>query len=168
MEEFEVKYIAEKPATALGVMKMFEISQAGIDHFSDQLIASVKEGEVNALEMLAMCKSLEMIIERVKKETKDNQLRAADLHPGDRFSAYGVEFQKADVYTSYEFKDCGDPIWEQREQIAASAKEQLKERETFLKTVKGQMTIVIEGTGEIVTINPPVKKSTPGIKISIR
>lgn len=161
-------YIVDSPDSPLSVMRLFSITQSGIDTFSDQLIHSVQGGEVNALEMLAMCKSLEMILERVKKETKENQLRAAELHPGEKFTAYGVEFVKADVYTSYDFKDCGDPIWEQREQIAASAKEQLKERETFLKTIKGTMTVVIEETGEAVTIKPPVKKSVAGLKLSIK
>jgi hypothetical protein len=166
----DIQRNSDLPATALGVLKQFEISITGIGVFSDQLIQSVKEGEVNPLELKAMIKALEMILERTDKETKENQMRAADLFPGDSFEAYGVKFTKADVYTVYDFKHCNDPIWNQRAFILESAKEQLKEREAFLKTLKDPLTFVDEtgDSGEIVTILPPNKKSTPGLKLSIK
>lgn len=157
----------ELPDRAQGVLRQFEISQTGIDHFSDQLIEDVQGGHLNPLELRAMIKALEMILERANKATQENQVRAADLFPGQSFEAYGVKFTKGDVYTSYNFEGCNDPIWTQRAKILEQAKEQLKERETFLKTIKEPMGIVTED-GEAVKINPPVKKSVPGLKVSIR
>ena len=151
----EQGYSKDLPATALGVFKLFEISRTGIDVFSDQLIQSVQEGEINPLELKAMIKSLEMILERTDKATKENQLREADLFPGDSFEAYGVKFTKADVYTKYDYSVCNDPIYNQRLKIATEATEQLKERETFLKAVKASFSLLDEGTGEVVQIHPP-------------
>lgn len=160
--------IHEVPATAIGVLRLFEVSQTGIDVFSDQLIKSVQEGEVDPLELRAMIKSLEVICERVNKATQENQLRAAELHPGDKFNAFGVVFQKGDVYTKYDYTVCKDPVYNQRAAILESASEQVKERETFLKSIKTSMTIVDESSGDIVTIYPPAKKTTPGLKLSIK
>jgi hypothetical protein len=157
----EQAYSKDLPASALGVLKQFEISLTGIDVFSDQLIESVKEGEVNPLELKAMIKALEMILERTDKATKDNQLRAADLFPGDSFEAYGVKFAKGDVHTSYKYEGCNDKEW-------ASAKEKLKERETFLKALKSPIDVLDKDSGEVVTIKPPVKTTVPGLKLSIK
>ncbi len=161
-------YINELPNNALGVFRLFEISRTGIDVFSDQLIQSVQEGEVNPLELKAMIKSLEMILERTDKSTKDNQLRAADLFPGSEFEAYGVKFVKADVYTKYDYSVCNDPIYNQRLKIANEATEQLKERETFLKAVKASFSLLDESTGEVVQIHPPKVNRTAGLKLTIK
>ncbi len=164
----EQGYSQDLPATALGVFKLFEISRTGIDVFSDQLIQSVQEGEVNPLELKAMIKSLEMILERTDKSTKDNQMRAADLFPGNEFEAYGVKFTKGDVYTKYDYSACADPVWEKRFVIAQQAADQLKEREAFLKTLKAPLTVVDDESGEVATINPPKVSRTPGLKLSIK
>lgn len=160
--------MSDLPERAQGVLRLFEISQTGIDLFSDQLIEDVQGGNLNPLELRAMVKSLELIIERVNKATQDNQLRAADLFPGSSFEACGVKFTKGDIYTSYNFEGCNDPEWMLFSQQVISAKKSLSEREAFLKTLKVPLTFVDKETGEAITINPPVKKSTPGLKVSIR
>lgn len=156
------------PDTASGVLALMPASQAQVDRFSDQLIESVRNGELDPLQLLATFKATEMVIERTRKETKENQMNAADKYPGEKFEAFGCTMQKADVYTSYDYESTTDPVWRQLKQIAESAAQQLKDREAFLKTIKSPMTIVEEGTGEVVTLTPPVKKSTPGLKISIK
>ena len=158
----------EMPDSALSVLRLFEISQTGIDVFSDQLINEVQAGTLNPLELRAMVKSLELIIDRVNKATQANQLRAADLFPGDSFEAYGVKFLKGDVYTSYNFEGCNDPVWASWAAILEGAKEQVKEREAFLKALKEPLTVVDDETGEVSTIRPPNKKSIAGLKVSIK
>ncbi len=164
----EQGYSQDLPATALGVFKLFEISRTGIDVFSDQLIQSVQEGEVNPLELKAMIKSLEMILERTDKATKDNQLRAADLFPGNEFEAYGVKFTKGAVKTEYDYGTCNDPIYLDLFGKAFEAIGKLDERKAFLRALKSPMTIVDDSTGEVRTLQPPLKKVTDGLKISIK
>jgi len=43
-----------------------------------------------------------------------------------------------------------------------------KERETFLKALKEPMEVLDSVTGEVIILRPPVKKSTEGIKVSIK
>ncbi len=156
------------PSTATGVLRQFATSLTGIGVFSDQLIEAVQGGELNPLELRAFIKSIEMALDRTNKETQSNQLRAADLFPGDKFTAYGVEFTKGDVYTKYDYSACGDPTWEMLQQATESAKSAQAAREAFLKTVKTPMTIVDDSSGEIVTIFPPKVTRTPGLKVSIK
>lgn len=154
--------------TTVNLFRQFAISRTDIDVFSDGLIEAVQGGELNALELRAMIKGLEMILERANKATQDNQVRAADLFEGTKFEAYGVEFTKGDVYTKYDYSGCGDPIWERLEQMAASAAKDLKDRETFLKAVKAPFSLLDESSGEVVTIHPPKVNRTAGLKVSIK
>lgn len=163
--EYEMSQQVNSP---IGVLRLFETSQTGIDRFSDLLIESVKGGNVNALELKAFFKAMEMIIERVAKETKPEQMRESEKWQESTFNAYGIQFTKADVYTVYNFEGCNDPQWMLFNQQVISAKKSLSERETFLKTLKATLTFVDNQTGEIVKINPPNKKSTPGLKLSIK
>jgi hypothetical protein len=45
-------------------------------------------------------------------------------------------------------------------------KEKIKERETFLKSLKAPLEVVNTDTGETTTIVPPVKKSTSTFKFT--
>lgn len=156
------------PSSPLGVMRQFSISKTGIDVFSDGLIESVTEGELNALELRAMVKALEMILERVNKATQENQLTAANLFPGNDFEAYGVKFTKGDVHTKYDYSTCGDPVWEKLTTIALQAAEQVKQREAFLRAVKAPFSLLDEGTGEVSVISPPNVSRVPGLKVSVK
>lgn len=158
----------ELSTSPLGVMRQFSISKTGIDVFSDGLIESVQEGELNPLELRAMVKALEMILERVNKATQENQVRAADLFPGTQFTAYGVEFTKADTKTVYDYSECKDPIRDRLAWEVEAATNNLKEREMFLKAVKAPFKTVDELTGEVVTIYPPKVNRTAGLKVSVK
>jgi len=43
-----------------------------------------------------------------------------------------------------------------------------KERETFLRALKEPMEVLDNMTGEVIILRPPVKKSTEGVKVSIK
>jgi hypothetical protein len=160
--------MSDLPTSAMGVLRMFSVTKTGIDMFSRQLVNAVKNGEVNALELKAFLKSLEAIIERVDKETRDEQLKESDRYPEKTFYAFGCQVEKAEVGVRYDYLNCGDPVYEQRHVIFESAKRQLDERAEFLKSLREQITIVDEGSGEVVCVRPPLKKGATGLKFSIK
>jgi len=47
-------------------------------------------------------------------------------------------------------------------------REKQKERELFLKSIKGQLTIANEITGEITTIYEPLRTGSESIKITLK
>jgi len=152
----------------MGTLRMFAETQTQIDKFSDDLIQSVKEGEANPLEVLVFLKAFEKVSERVQKEIKENVLTEASKYPENSFELLGNKVEKAELGTKYNYSVCGDPVYMRRTQILAEAQEQVKERESFLKTIKQPITIIDDESGEIVTVQAPVKTSTTGIKITIR
>lgn len=151
----------------INVLSHLASTSTQIDVFSDGIIEAVKSGEVDPLTVHIQLKAMELATDRIKKEIRDNVLTAAEKYPGDKFEFMGNEVQKCDVYTEYDFNACKDTVWEQRDSIAKAAIEQRKERETFLKAIKGHQDIVTED-GEAVRIFPPVKKSIAGLKIKIK
>lgn len=155
------------PTKAIGVLDLFSTSRAGIDQFSDQVIASVNDGEVNALQVKVWTKSMELIIERVNNETKEQQLKEAGKYAEDKFEFAGAMVEKAELGTKYDYSVCGDTEWEQFKQQEEQAANRRKEREALLKAMVKPQNVVTED-GEVVTIKPPLKKSTSGLKITVR
>lgn len=170
MSEYEEDHghASDLPTHATGVLNLFSTSRTGIDVFSDQVIKAVHDGEVNPLQVRVWLKTMEEIIDRVRKETNANQLREADKWSENKFEYLGATIEKADVKTEYDYSVCCDTVFERLEVEFNTAKQRLDDRKAFLKTLKAPMPIVDEDSGECVTIKPPFKKSTAGLKVSIR
>jgi hypothetical protein len=158
----------ELPTSAMGVMRLLPDSKRGVEIFSNQLIGAVKNGEVNALQLKALFKILEKVIETVNEATKDEQLREASLYGEKRFNAFGFEIERIDVGTKYDFLTCGDQVYEQRHASLQSAKSLLDDRANFLKSLREPITVVDENSGEVSTVRPPLKKSTEGLKFTLK
>lgn len=156
------------PSNAMGVVRLFPSTQTQIDVFSDNIIQSVQNGEASPLETLVLLKALEKASERIMKEIRENVITAAEKYPERTFEFAGASIEKGEVGVKYDYATCGDPVYEQRQSIMDAAKTLVDERTAFLRTLKEPITIVDEGSGEIVTIRPPQKTSTTSVKVTIR
>ena len=156
------------PTTANGVLAMMANTSTEIDVFSDQVIESVRLGEVNPLKVLVQMKAMEKCTDRITKEIKENCMTASDAYPDTEFEFMGNKITKGDVYTAYDFTVCNDNEWNRLNEILIETKRQMKDREAFLKTIKQPTSLLDEGTGEVNTVHPPEKKSVPGLKVTIK
>lgn len=159
--------MTDLPTKATGVLEQFSISQTGIDVFSDQIIEAVKTGELDPIELRVRIASIEKILDRVKKETLENQITAAEKYPEKRFEYAGATVELSELGARYDFTICNDDVWNNLNKIEESIKTQKADREKFLKTLQRPTTIV-DDDGVIQTITPPLKKSTTGLKVSIK
>jgi hypothetical protein len=163
------KYMSnELPNTAIGVLDLFATSRTGVDIFSDQIIESVKNGETNPLKVRVWIKTMEEILERVKKETEEAQLTEANKWSEKKFEYAGAIIEKAPVKTDYDYSICNDGEWNSLNAELESIKAKKAQRESFLKALTRVETIIDKETGEVVEIRPPNKKVKDGLKISIR
>jgi len=158
----------ELPTTANEVLSLMANTSTEIDLFSDQVIESVKNGEVDPLKVLVQMKALEKASGRITKEIKDNCMNAADKYPGNSFEFMGNTIQKLDVHTEYDFKACEDSEWFRLDNLITDLKSKQKVRERFLRSLGEPTTILDESSGEITKIYPPIKKTTTGLKLTIR
>jgi len=155
------------PSTALGALKLLASTQTQVDVFSDQLIAAVKEEGANPLEILVQLRAMEKVSARVIKEIMENAVTMIDRYNG-RFELSGNLIERAEVGTTYDYSKTGDIILERRVAIRDAADSLVKERESFLRSLKEKITLVDEESGEIYVVSPPIKKSKTGVKVTIR
>jgi hypothetical protein len=164
--EQEQPVIVQGPDTVMGVLAQFSTSAEGIAKFSQLVINEVEEGRVDPLDVAIQMKTLEKIVERVGGVLKKYYVSEAEKHGGKPFGWKGAEISVQEVGTKYDYSQCGDPRWNDLTKIIEQAIEQRKELEDFLKHLKGTTVEVIEG--EAVSLRPPLRTSSTGIKISIR
>lgn len=155
------------PSSALGTLRLFASTQTEVDRFSDQLIASVKEEGANPIEILVQLRAFEKVTGRVIKEIMDNAITEIDKNNGAMTFA-GNNLQRTEAGVSYDFKHSGDSVWEARKAIFDAAQSQLKEREEFLKSLKEPIRILVEETGELQLVRPPLRTSKTIVKVEIK
>lgn len=156
------------PDTAIGTLRLFASTQCEVDKFSDDLIQSVKSGDVNPIELLVMLRAFEKVSDRVLKEIRENTITEANKYNGSSFKFNGNKIEKSELGTKYDFSICNDPDYNKLFKTALESSEKLKEREVFLKSLKEPITLVNRDSGEVYTIIPPLKTSTSGLKVSIK
>jgi hypothetical protein len=125
---------------------------------ANQLISLVENGECSVKEMSAKINFISKVIKKVEDEIKESLMDNINLYArGERIVESNTLFTPCEVGISYDYENCNH---EEYNEICKKK----KEIETFLKALKQPVTIVSEVTGEIVTIHPPIKKSTSSVK----
>ncbi len=157
----EPEIIHVLPDTPMSVLTLFETSKQGIERFSQSIITEIREGRIDPLRVRVLLKTIEVISDQIKDGTKNEAAREAGQYGDAEFTRFGAKISHGITSTKYAYESCGDPEW-----VELSAK--LKAREALLKTLREPITVTIESTGEIVTVQPPRKNLTTGLKISIQ
>lgn len=132
------------------------------------IVDMVENGEANPLTVFLQLKSIEAVCKEAKEKINQWALQEAERHGTKSFEYMGAKVDIAELGTKYDYSGCGDVIWESINAEIESRKYNIKEREDFLKTLKGSMEIVNPSDGEIYKVVPPVKRSTTGLKITLK
>lgn len=152
----------------LSKINQFPITKAEIQVFSDKIIEALDSGEIAATDVLLRFKSMEKINEAVKSKLTEACINELSKFKEKEVTLQGSVFKVAEFGHKTDFSGCNDPIYNRILASFEEAKKALKQREDFLKTIKGTETIVDTETGEVVTINEPVKSSVTGVAVSIK
>lgn len=139
-----------------------------IQEFGEAILKALDSGIIKASDILLRFKGISKVEEYIKGKLTKLAVEEISKFPQGTAEMNGATFQTMEAGISYDFSLCGDPIHTELMQTLEKAKTSIKKREDFLKGINGHETIVIEGTGEIVTIYPPSKKSSTTIKITIK
>lgn len=144
-----------------------EISKAMIIDHAKSLLELIEEGHIDALSVAIQAKYLTDVLEATKERIRE--LVCDELHKyakGEECTKHGATFALKEVAVSYDYSGCGDTQWAEIDNQIKVLTDQRKEREKFLRSIKESMTIVDESTGEIITINAPIKRSTSTYSIT--
>jgi len=156
----------ERADTPMSVLELFSTSKDSIKLFGDGIINQVKEGYADPLRIAALTRSMEAIAKYVNDNLKDNQKNEAQKYGDKPFILHGCEMQYTSVKTEYDYTTSNDPIWGELQEQLSKLNEQIKQRQEWLKTMGKPEDIRIDD--ELITIYPPMKKTTLGLKVSIK
>jgi hypothetical protein len=108
-------------------------------------------------------KVIEGILE--DKELKEHFLKEFRLYEDEKIIAFeGVEMYQMEAGTKYNYKACGDPVWNDLDKQVSELTAKRKERETLLKAAKEGF--VDQNTG--VFVGPVPKSSTTVVACRIK
>jgi len=139
-----------------------------VNKFANRVVQSVKYDGENPLWLLVQIRGMEKAFKIITEKIQENLLTEAEKYPDKKFEFMGNEIEKAEIGTSYDYSVCNDTDWEIYSSDEKNAANSRKEREAFLRALPGPMDILDRMTGELITIRPPAKKSTSGLKVFIK
>jgi hypothetical protein len=160
----------------LSLRNIFDTSKADRQHMVDRVLEEIAEGNLDPLEIALQVKIMSDVLERFNDPKKSDKAELFKRAVLDAASKYGKKFEYknaecriGEAGTVYDFSKCGDPAWDEANFRFLAAKEDMKKREEFLKTVPPEgMAFVDQQSGEVVTVYPPTKRSTTTLFISVK
>lgn len=132
------------------------------------LAEKVTNGEVDPVMTFATAKAMSDCLSQFLKDKGVMEATVAAVEKYGRTGAIfnGANLCVAEVGVKYDFSVCDDPEWTELSKQKAELEAKLKARETFLRGIPRQATIINEDTGEMSTIFPPAKTSSTSIKVT--
>lgn len=153
-----------------------------LDVLRNEIISAVHRGEISAIEMIAIAKTYNKLIEGDNKQKNGiadqlMELAIEEFHKygkGEKVSKLIFDIEESEAGVKYDFSR--DPVWVQLNAQALELKAKIKDREEFLKTVRKPdairgiepQTELDEESGELITLYPPTKSSTTTLKFTTR
>lgn len=128
--------------------------------FVELLVAQIEDGEISPVEAVVKAKALYETIGAFLKDDRTNEyvLKECDKYGKGEFPSFsGATIQVRETGVKYDYMNCGDPEYTnllKQEQEISSAR---KKREKYLSAITKTKTEINEETGEIYTLNPPVR-----------
>jgi len=176
----KLKFQLEKVNVSSNAIAVSESSVKGI---AQKLFNDVNDGKVSAIEAIEACTFIGKVADELKKMQDEsgkitmNKLICEEIalnadNRKDYTTSKGTKFSLAETGTSYDYSVCNDPLYNSLVGKLEALKKEVKDRETFLKTIKGFMIVSIPDpeSGELlenITINAPVKTSTSSFKCTL-
>jgi len=156
------------PDSPSSVLQLMNADKKALEMFANTIIQDVKEGRENALEIQLLIKKYEFVLNEIKENIKVNVNTEVSKYGEKEFEYGGAKCHYTPTATSYDFGNCGDPVYSRLFIKSEEANYQLKERQNFLKSVREPFTFIDDVTGEVTTISPPLKKQSYGLKVTLK
>lgn len=149
---------------------LYDVSQEERDQFVGRVINAVNEGHINPLDLHLYLKNSENILDSIikNKDFKDALIKEANKH-GKAFDYRNASAQVKETSVKWDYENCNDTELLRLTTEFLIAKNKLEARQKFLQHVSIKGVDVLDPiTGELITVYPPVKKSTTTVAISLK
>lgn len=142
-----------------------EISKSSVEQVRNEISAKVEEGALDSIKVMAAIKFYEKVFSGDDKKNNGLTHRIKSFVVNEvekdklRKDYYGFKVEIKEAGVSYIYDNCNDEVLTSLLEEEKELKEKIKNRQEFLKSIKGHLDIITEN-GEGKTIFPPAKKST--------
>jgi hypothetical protein len=140
-------------------------NSASIQEISNNFINPIINGDIQIEKGILILRAIKKAIEDAEEKLYDDVVDAVSKYGKEGASINGAKITIKEVGVKYDFDNCQDVIWNDLTSAIKELTDKRKEREAFLKTLTKMFTYVDDETGEIITINPAIRKSTTGFVI---
>ncbi len=134
-----------------------------------EIVGKINESVINGeADPIKLATQLDFVIKActdAKAELKEVVLTNLSLDP-QRKDYYGYKVEVSETGVQYDYTNCNDTEYLEISANIEGLKEQLKTRETFLKSIKDSLDVIQDG--EAKTIYPPVKRSSTSPKFTLK
>ena len=144
----------------IGTITMMPATKAQINSFRDSVVTAVQNGDVDPLKLVIYLKSIEETVKAIREHyVVDEAIRdAAEQYPEKTIAIHGADVTKTQR-TVYNFKECGDTVYNDLCADMDKTKAQIKAREEMLKLGENPET------GEVYQKPVPITTSFLTIKL---
>lgn len=132
------------------------------------LVTKVVEGEADPIQVFSTVKALVecLTIFLKDKDVVDSTIAACERYGKTGALYNGANLCVAEVGVKYDYSACNDPEWDDLSKQRAELDAKIKARETFLRGIPREATILNEDTGEITKVVSPIKTSSTSVKVT--
>lgn len=146
-----------------------QLNKQGATNLANQLLTALEHGEVNPIDLTLVFKTIEKAKDIVEPKLKELTLQAAESYEGKAFTYNGNFVEVTDsLGVRFDFSNCNHLEYEVLQKEVKERTARMKEIEEELKAMKKPREEVNTETGEVYTVYPPIKKSTTGVKITLK
>jgi hypothetical protein len=153
--------------TAISTLSQLPETKQQIETFAYSLEQGLINGQIIASDLLRFQKAMEKVFDKIKPTLIENALNEISNFEKNPIIK-GSEFSIVEAGVKYDYSDCNDLEYNSLSIQLEALKSTLKDRETFLKSIKQPMQMIDENSGEVFTIYPPKKSSTTTLKVTFK
>lgn len=167
--------------TTISKLELFDTNKQGRCQFAESVVEAIESGSADPLKVHIFLKNIEEIANtltstdqkknknfELAKRFKSALLEEADKH-GKAFDYHNARIEQRELGAKWNYENCNDPLLIDLEAKMASLKEKITDRQKFLQNLPdGGTTLILEDTGEAITIYKPFKTSTTSIVVKLQ
>lgn len=140
-------------------------NKESIQEISNNFVNPIINGDIQIEKGIIILRAIKKAIEDAEDKLYSDVVDAISKYGKEGASINGAKINIKELGVKYDFDNCNDSIWNDLNNQIKELTEKRKEREAFLKNIIKLTSFVNDETGEIYSINPPIKKSTTGFTI---
>ena len=153
--------------TAISTLSQLPETKQQIETFAYSLEQGLNNGQIVASDLLRFQKAMEKVFEKIKPTLIENALNEISQYEKNSVIK-GSEFSIVEAGVKYDYSNCNDIEYNTLNTQLEAIKSTLKDRETFLKSIKEPLQMIDKNSGEVYTIYPPKKTSSTTLKVTFK